>query len=201
MFARSSCASDGSTGDNPWQIAEAVGAVLAALFTGAIVVFAYIQVRDARLSSERQLRAYVFPRAKALTNYAVGETPSLEITIKNYGQTPAYKLAQVSTWGYQDFPLTERLPPLENSDEERRPLAPSDHILAWPTFQNPITSAQIAEIHNGKKALYFLGRIDYVDAFGARRWVTYCYYSGGNLPVGNVASYKGGNKTSDDVTF
>src|ERR1700733_14557514 len=46
-----------------WIIVSAIGAVGAAIFTGALAYFAFAQVRDSRLNAEHQLRAYLEPIA------------------------------------------------------------------------------------------------------------------------------------------
>jgi hypothetical protein len=172
-------------------------------FTGGLFLYAFLQFGESRKSSERQLRAYVFPRAEELRDYGVGKTAYLYVKITNLGQTPAYKFKQAARGGYRNFPLTEPIPHTQDMEPESAPLGPGDFVYAKAKIMHPLTQAHLNEIKAGKKALYFVGQIDFVDAFGKPRWVKYCFASGGSddFPLGIVRRYKRGNSTSEDESL
>jgi hypothetical protein len=168
-----------------------------AFATGAIAIFAFVQIRDSRISSERQLRAYVFPDTRKVHAVDPGQEPWLEVVIRNSGKTPAYKFKQACRGGYQDYPMSGSIPDTRDEENETMPLGPGEDTIATPRAP-ALTAGRIALIAKGEKALYFTGQIDFVDALGHPRWVKYCFYSGGNIPLGDVAFYKQGNSTSED---
>jgi hypothetical protein len=172
------------------------------LIAGATLLLWYATMRlvwDAKAASQRQLRAYVFPKPIELRDFGEGETPRLVIKIQNFGQTPAYKFKQASRGGYVKYPLTDGPPDTRDEHPETQPLAPTGYILAQPVLKSPLTKEQIAAIASKKMCIMFVGQIDYTDAFGKERWVKYCFYSGGDDTLGNVNSYKGHNSTSEDA--
>ena len=49
-----------------------------------------MQIDVAKDTAKRQLRAYVYVTAGAIEKFAVGEAPSVTVTVQMIGQTPAY---------------------------------------------------------------------------------------------------------------
>ena len=135
-----------------WQfvgVTNDYGAAITALATGLLAVITYKLVqlgRNQGVATQRQLRAYVFPKAVELRDFGEGETPSLIIRIQNYGSTPAYKFKQASRGRFVDFPLSA--PPPESADdgEETMTLAPTDYVLATPDLKAALTKTNIAGI-------------------------------------------------------
>lgn len=75
-------------------------AAAVALFTLALAVVTYFLWRstkalanEARNTSTRQLRAYVFP---VQFEKLIGASTNVRVTAKNFGQTPAYKIAMTA---------------------------------------------------------------------------------------------------------
>lgn len=180
---------------------EAWAALLAAIFTGGLLIYAFFQWRDSRISSERQLRAYITVKAKTLDGAAIGEHPILGIEIKNSGQTPAYKFKQASRAGYQPFPLPGEPPETIDNNPHGMQLGPGDTSYTHPKAKYALTQGHVDGMAGKTQAFYFVGQIDFVDVFGKKRWVKYCFYSGGNVDWGRVAVHKGGNVTSEDDTL
>ena len=54
----------------------------------ALIVTITVMMRTAR----RQLRAYVFIDSTRIDGMNAGQTPEVALVIKNFGQTPAYKV-------------------------------------------------------------------------------------------------------------
>jgi hypothetical protein len=56
-------------------------------------------------TAERQLRAYVFVESAQVINVVDGSgSPEAHVVIKNYGQTPAYELVNVSGFAMDQYP-------------------------------------------------------------------------------------------------
>jgi hypothetical protein len=150
-----------------------------------------------RESSEIQARAYVVVERGIIANVVNPihdrrdhiETvariidpqagPHAQITIKNTGQTPAYKLVHWALMGVHEYPLTTKLPPMP---EPEHPFwnvlgssVPEVKTLRMP---RPLTAEEIDGLRNGSKAIYCYGEIRYEDAFKKKRWVRYrCMYA------------------------
>ena len=127
------------------------------------------------VNGRRQLRAYVQPENVGLSEGSIltppqparFNVPGIGMMVKNTGQTPAY---DVVSWGQiaiiqitqEDIAL--RVP---STIEQRFP-----HTLgSGCTFtkalwhDRALTPPEIADILAGTRAIYYFGRIEYLDAF------------------------------------
>jgi hypothetical protein len=155
--------------------------ILLVLFTAGLfvaTVFLWLSTRDlvedAKHNSERQLRAYVtvFSGAIQPTTHPNGITTiSVQVTLRNSGQTPAFKersffLAVVDTPDANPF----KFPP--NLDD--RPVS-----LIGPNVDTnldvggTISAADLQEVMNGTKKIFVWGRVEYMDAFGKQRYLVF----------------------------
>ena len=170
--------------------AHALLEVLPVLFTGALALFAFIQVRDSRRSNEHQMRAYIAIRRARVRNVAQGEKPELQLYLRNAGQTPAYRLQARFTCAF----LAEKPPKallrfsLEGPDRSVATLAPAEEMRGGAVFPEPLDASQTAALGKGDGAIFFCGRIEFVDAFGKARFKNICltyrragFASGSNL--------------------
>jgi hypothetical protein len=144
--------------------------------TGGLVLVARRQYKTSRA----QLRAYVFVESAELRDLNVGETPSAIISVKNFGETPAYKVKQWSALGYHDYPLTAPIPKNEKDEiNPERPLAPSDHFTVQATVKFVMNAETLKTLENKGRALFIVGEIFYEDVFHYQRWTRYCLFCGG----------------------
>ncbi|WLA47618.1 hypothetical protein QIH80_39215 [Bradyrhizobium elkanii] len=124
-------------------------------------------VTNADKTAERQLRAYVFVSDAFIRNLNGPEVPVVHIHLKNYGQTPAYKLTNVGAVAYGSFPRSEfsRDP---NGDQRViivtiPPGAETASVVINLPFE--ITPERKAALQAGETAIWAFGRIEYQDAF------------------------------------
>ncbi len=146
-------------------------------------------------TTRRQLRAYVFISGAHLENIGIGQIPCAQLTIKNFGQTPAYKMTQWAMVGIGKFPLESHPSTNENEPMPERPLPPQDEIpLQSPKYKEPLNAEMLDELSKGMLAIYVAGEVRYRDAF-KKKWRTrYLLYSGGSIGLsGKLAAYKEGN--------
>jgi hypothetical protein len=150
-------------------------------------------------TAKAQLRAYVFVSGAHLENIGMGQTPYAQVTIKNFGQTPAYKMAQWTRIGIGRFPLEgEYLTSNESEPLPERPLPPQDEIRSQsPKYKKPINGEMLDELSKGILAIYVQGGITYRDAFNKDRCTRYLLFGGGSIGLsGDLAAYKDGNEAN-----
>jgi hypothetical protein len=164
---------------------------LGALGTIGALIAVSLQTRAFRISSQRQLRAYVVPERGNIANVAdvIPDPPELEqhakvvnpqigplvtIGIKNVGQSPSYDAkhtANIYIRAYTNPPVV--LIPLTNKGK------PSTIILGpqigstmdvW--LPNPLTTLEVDNLVAGLAVIYVTGVIEYTDIFG-KAHVTY----------------------------
>lgn len=148
-----------------WEVISAVGAVGACIFTGALAVFAFFQVRDSRRSSERQLRAYVCV-VSAAREGPHGKVMTFAIGIKNTGQTPAYNVRLKSGISFSD--LGHEIAPVLH-EQVSTILGPGEGIThRTDNKEDPLLEAHVPLFVGPAK--FFVGfEISYIDAFGRTR--------------------------------
>jgi hypothetical protein len=134
-----------------------------------------------RISSQRQLRAYVFPTDLYMTDGTTlnppephrKDVPGVALIFRNSGQTPAYKLR---TWAQIDVILLQNegqlnIPPMHNQSSHTLGANGTSNKSLW--YDRALNATEITEIANGTRGIYVHGRIDYRDAFGKDRFSTF----------------------------
>ena len=162
---------------------------------------------NVKTSSERQLRAYVFPDGADLydgTSASIGReeltsTPGIAIAFKNTGQTPAYKVVhwiQVAVIPMRDETLQLNTP----TDIGRKEMS----VGANGTFSNnlwfdrQLTEQEMREIENGTRAIYVYGRIEYVDVFKRQHHTNYrLFYGFAKYPPTNTGHFRYSDEGND----
>jgi hypothetical protein len=137
-----------------------------------------------RLSSERQLRAYVGvipPSDDQVVNaFLPPASPLVRLTPKNFGVTPAYGAELLSGMGVAPYPLPKTFTyPIQKIDTPPNPITiyPGTFDIAGIVADaaRPLTQDEIASIQDGKnKRLYVWGAITYKDAFGKSHFTHFC---------------------------
>jgi hypothetical protein len=149
--------------------------------TFSLVWVVLCQLRDARKSSERQLRAYVFGNGGGISLVAPSSGGIMQIHVdyrfKNFGQTPAYK---ASTWTTME--IFEVNAPVFSQHTGRGNFA----IGPGANFESPLGGTlnyqELADIRADKKAIFIWGEIKYVDAFGEDRHFRFYDRNGLEIP-------------------
>ena len=108
------------------------------------------------------------------------DRPAVEVTIKNYGQTPAYALTHVG--GIALGRSFDTLPPPTEPEgitvSSLPPGGESSSIQKGPVFSSIVIDA----LRNGTTTFGVYGEIRYRDAFNIQRFTNYRFMTGG--PVG-----------------
>jgi len=144
-----------------------------------------------RESSERQLQAYVLPENAAIVDGttlnppqpAQANVPGVGMLIKNFGQTPAYKVvswAKIAVIAVTDESTMLVVPPIP--EQFSNTLGPGGIFNKGVWFDRPLAANEIEDIATGARAIYLYGRIEYRDAFRKPRFSNFRLRYTGQFP-------------------
>jgi hypothetical protein len=182
----------------------AIGTIVIAAFTVILGVATWLLsgatrdlVEGADKNAERQLRAYVLAFQARLTNFE-SDAPTVEVVIKNSGQTPAYRVTGLTLISFRPYPLGKPLTLSQDATKKNcGVLGPQATFSIITRLDHPpLPPEQKARVRDKKAAVYAHGRIEYTDAFDEPRWATYQYIYGGEEdphPDGDMALCDEGN--------
>ena len=124
-------------------------------------------------NGRRSMRAYVSCCARTATRR--GKTAEIEIVLKNFGNTPAYKLAwDFDVWvGALSDPAD--VPAVEVSNAPTMNLPPSDTVSQFMYYE--LIEDDIANIESGVSALWCTGIVEYLDTFNERCFTSFRFYA------------------------
>lgn len=162
-----------------------------ALWWATILLF-----RAAKTTANQQLRAYVFASVTNEGNLSPNKNGLLcaPIIIKNYGQTPAYKLKSSIYIHPHLLPLTEDLSPNMIEGGSIGSLAPGQEFRTYPSLLKPLTNGITEGIKRGEAAIHVWGLIEYVDIFGVKQTTQFRLLSAGeDFSKGELAYCEDGN--------
>ena len=190
-----------------WKIGEFLdahnGAVVAiftivlAVFTVWLAISTDRLVSEAKTSGERQLRAYVLVDNARVKDVEIGKLPVACLQLKNFGQTPAYKVRHRIEINFSEFPPVSDIPLLETGKNFPKMLiGPGGHIDAIRYLDQPVAESDLEALGRKNFAIYVLGTIDYKDAFEVKRTTHYLFFTNGSQPEGILAPYVTGNDAS-----
>lgn len=144
---------------------------LLVLVTAGLIYAGFRTIGKMRDTEERQLRAYVFASAGALTKGG-NNVWQLQITFKNSGQTPAYQFNQFANSDVIDLPVNERdFVVLRAGSISRGVLPPGQ--MAVTTLTHHLSPAEVTAVGAGTAQFYVFGEIQFVDAFKYTRTVRF----------------------------
>lgn len=158
-----------------------------------------------RDTSEGELRAYVgidlLPDTTKIEISHQEQTVRVQVLIRNFGKTPAFKIQVSSKIEIRETPiigvLSEDYSPTSQSTVTLNPN--QTIVVGEEAKETPIPADLAREIIDGTKAIYFTGRIDFRDVFKKPRWVDFAMYShDGNGGNANFWLCDTGNRTSED---
>jgi hypothetical protein len=157
-----------ATGDKIATIATLVGFLQ---FVALVATFALM-----RRSARQQLRAYISGLPDWITSFDETHPPRASYTMRNLGQTPAYKVVHRSEIAALPFPLPVgfRLPPVNGTIAPATVLFPNVPLIGNSTKAAPFTADELAGIRNRSMRPYIFGEIRYRDVFRKRRRSTFC---------------------------
>jgi hypothetical protein len=138
-------------------------------------------VREAKATSRRQLRAYVFlDPAKEFSfvrKPSTTATVEIEIHVKNLGATPAHDLIVESWMTIDIWPMPKEftfIGPPGVGPVSKSVVPPGGLAHFHAGTAKPFTVAELAAIQNGDLCLYIYGSIKYKDAFNRPHWTNFC---------------------------
>jgi hypothetical protein len=160
-----------------------VAAAVAALASLQLATF-LIMARTTRT----QLRAYVQVHGAKIFNAAdeTGGPVIAHLYIKNFGQTPAYKVMNASAFAFEKNPAASTRNPAISDKEFTAPgrnkieLAPGQSEDMIEIARRPPLSVQERRaLMDGDMAIFVYGEIRFTDVFGQRQSSRYRYMLGG----------------------
>jgi len=195
--SKANCKCDHAKKENPHPLEWAIGILLffTLVATGLAARFTYDQAVTADDSEKRSLRAYIGivhpPNETMINAFFPPVVPTAVFDVKNFGQTPAYKVTFLGGMGIGPYPL----PPDQNFAIEN-PGTAANPIIVFPGMldigriksvsKRALTDDEISSIQDGKtKRLYAFGTISYADAFARSHYTNYCigFY---DLKIGKI---------------
>jgi hypothetical protein len=124
-----------------------------------------------------------------------GQIPQVALVIKNFGQTPAYKVTHWIAVGLDSYP-NPTINPIAQHPDASIPLAPGGFTVIRQSGLL-LTAADAAQIRGGTMAIYAVGEIRYVNAFKIfkkNRFTSFRLFSGATVgKPGEMATHQKGN--------
>lgn len=183
-----------------------VAVCLSLVFTGWAAYAATVAAKAAERSvsvaqdtAQMQLRAYLNYDQATLFDFET-DCPFLQISIKNYGHTPAYEVRFRIGIGLVMAPTHRPAPPPLKEWQDFGVVAPQAPVVMQRTLINPsIPVSAKQSVKTGGAGVFVSGEIVYRDAFDNRRRTTFlCLYGGWAeiRPDGHLATCEEGNEAT-----
>jgi hypothetical protein len=150
-----------------------------ATFVGFLqFVILVITWRVMRRSARRQLRAYVSAVVDFMFSFDDNHLSSASFTMKNVGQTPAYRLTHRTRIIIAPEPLPQgfKFSKLTGPGSPPIVLFPNVPFNGTKTADRLFSTSEIASIRENTSRIYIYGEIRYRDVFGRRRWTKFSQF-------------------------
>ncbi len=176
-----------------WTMILGISTVALVIATGVSAYFLYETDLTLSRTAERQIRAYLVAEPESVKRF--NRHFAVEITVRNVGQTPAYKVLNRASGGVFDFPFKQGQVPIGYAT---KPISGS--IFGGP-IQSTVTLGRDRTHSIFTEALYdandigvddriltskrlvAAGAIYYTDIFGKARYTRFCFYIFDATPV------------------
>jgi hypothetical protein len=168
-------------------VITAISTVLLTVVTAGLVWIGSKQIDTTRA----QLRAYVFARPIGVPS-ASDDTgwPTVELVMKNWGQTPAYDVAHWTCLNVDDYPdFKHGRPPGIRTIPKSAVLAPGGDAKIVARRTRPWTDEEKSAVASGAKQIYVWGEITYRDTFRRRQVTTFRLHWGGQTEGGGEMAW------------
>jgi hypothetical protein len=124
-------------------------------------------VEVTREIGEAQARAYILPIDCRIVGFVVGNKPFAVVKFKNVGATPADKVTVLGSIVCTVYPQEKsHFQPLTSNDKYTTLLSPGIPASTHIKRHIPLTTDEVANISEGKSALYIYVSIVFTDVFG-----------------------------------
>ena len=160
--------------DSAWW--AAIGGFASAISALLVLIALWLAFRSnwiARDTAKRQLRAYLTISHKKMTRLVAGKKAEVEVAFGNSGQTPARQITVICEIKTFPKPASEDgfalRPPRIHKGASVAILGPGRECFSYVEAETEETAESIVLLEDGTNELYVFGRLDYEDAFGAKR--------------------------------
>ncbi len=168
---------------------------LLALFSGLLWRVSRRQSQIAKASQ----RAYVYVKIEKVEGIDIGERPHFSFVVRNFGNSPAYRMRHQTTWSFAPFPMAEtyQLPDLTMHASPEISVPPGAESGGQLIAEMPLTQEQIDRALAANAKLLIWGKVRYQDTFKDSHYTNFCFFHAGRdgagrdqflmAPVGNDA--------------
>lgn len=155
-------------------------------------------VRNAEITSEKQLRAYLLVKRAYAKRKAEGVFMAT-VELQNFGQTPAYDVSEwISIRGFdkgEDALIFPKPPP--EFQKSKGITAPGNFTIFHIPLFDKMSPAKETALHSGDAAIYVWGEVSYRDAFDRMRITKYrMFLSGEGAKEGRFKIADDGNEAT-----
>ena len=127
-------------------------------------------------------RAYVSVSDAGISDFIGANAPTVTVTIKNTGVTPAYDLTWRATFAAREFPATQEIVLDRGKVAPKIVLAPGN-VLSYKWTFTEWKNEWGKKIAAGDAAIFAVGEIFYKDVFGNPHFTKYRLIHGGDSMV------------------
>lgn len=154
----------------------AISTLVMAMFTVGLFISNYLLWKSGEKHSERELRAYVHVSEASIRNFGSSIPVEANLSVKNFGQTPAYDFCLITGLGIHELPRHD-FTPYERTEglESKGTLGPGDSVEVPRVMPKVLTPEICQRILRREVAIFCFGKIDYRDAFGKARFTNFRY--------------------------
>jgi hypothetical protein len=151
-------------------------------------------IRQADKTARRQLKAYVFVAHHTLDPIFEGKEVNARILLRNFGQTPAYRLTVAARGALGGQRFNEAQADI-GAAMPIGTLGPGGEYHLTVSYPDGLSREQIAALTQGDKVLYVYGTVRYVDAFHEQRQMNFRVQTAGRfgVPLNELISSREGN--------
>ena len=123
-------------------------------------------------------RAYISVIDADLSDLTGDIPPTVAVSVKNTGQTPAYDLSWRATFAAREVPVTIEIP-LDREKKAATLNLPPGGVLSYKWTFTDWKKGWNEKIAKGTAAIFAVGEISYKDAYSIRRFTKYRLIHGG----------------------
>jgi len=137
---------------------------------------------DKAADSKIAQRAYVSVSDAEISDLTGENAPTVAVTIKNTGVTPAYGLTWRATFAAREFPAIQEIV-LDRTKVAPEIVLPPGEVLSYKWTFTDWKDEWSKRIAKGDAAIFAVGEIFYKDAFGNSHFTKYRLIHGGDSMV------------------
>lgn len=177
--------------------------MMVATIVAAVIVYrtfktTQLMAVDAQRIGDAQTRAYLWTDGCSIKDVQIGGRPSVQVVIRNYGNTPALVLEHRAYIGLYHFPNFGDL--LEPVTEPSGPfvIGPNGTTASNPQLEDALSQELLDGLIEGRLIIFCYGVLRYTDVYGETHQIQYRQQFGGDTGTdfSTLAWSKDGNDAS-----